>query len=106
MPGKISFLIILGGIFQYGLNTIYFKLPVNITVPVADAPTTTSILNRSLLFSYTYILYSGIFTIMKALSFIGGIQRSRSRFTSICSILFEGETFNCLINDFPITPSG
>src|ERR1044072_10051455 len=99
MPGKISFLTILAGMFQYGLKTMYFKLPVNITVPVADAPTTTSISNCNLPLSYIYILYSGIFTIMDVLSFNGGIQRNRSRFTSICSILFEGETFNCVIKD-------
>src|SRR5947208_1328032 len=101
MPGKISFLIMLGGIFQYGLKTTYFKLPVNITVLVADAPTTTFISNRSWPLSYTYILYSGIFTIIDELSLIAGIQRRRSRFTSICSILFEGDTFNCLMNEFP-----
>src|SRR5690348_15605282 len=99
MPGKISFLIILGGIFQYGLKTMYFKLPVNITVPVAEAPTTTSISNCNCPLLYTYILYSGIFTIMDALSFLSGSQRSRSRLINICCSLCDGEIFNCFKKD-------
>src|SRR4051812_24775624 len=48
-----------------------------------------------------------MFTIIdEELSLIAGIQRRRSRFTIICSILFAGGTFSCLIKLVPITPSG
>src|SRR4051794_31094561 len=84
ISGKISVLTIFTGTRQDGLNTIYLRLPEKITVLFAVVPTITFIVKFNLPLSYTYILYSGMFTNMRLGSLTEGIQRSLSRFTNIC----------------------